>query len=316
MLAFSRRQKVEMSDVSLNDVVNSAVSMLHRVIQEDIGLEIRQASGLGLVRGDPGQFEQVVMNLAINARDAMPDGGTLTIETANVDLDAGYAATRPEIEPGRYVMLVVGDTGMGMDDEVKSHIFEPFFTTKEVGKGTGLGLAVVYGIAKQFEGSIDVISEPGRGTTFRIYLPRVAKGAADAGLESQESAPPRGTETILVVEDEERVRNVAVRVLRGLGYNVLEASNGVEALELCEKTGEPIALMLTDLIMPQMSGYELVKRAQRVRQDFRALYMSGYADAAAKRQGKLQPEARLVIKPFTIEELANQVREVLDNEQG
>ena len=312
LLAFSRRQILEMKVLDLNNILKNLDKMLHRVIGEDIELVTILAEDLGRVKTDPGQIEQVVLNLAVNARDAMPDGGKLTLETANVALDEAYARAHIAVIPGRYVMVSVSDTGVGMSPEVKERVFEPFFTTKEKGKGTGLGLSTVYGIVKQSGGNIWVYSEPGQGTTFKIYLPRVDEPLEELKEEVVKEKFPRGSETILVVEDEEEVRKLAARVLKRQGYKVLEASEGNEALVICEKYKEPIHLMLTDVVMPKMSGRELANRLGSLHPEMKVLYMSGYTDNAIALHGILEEGLNYLQKPFTVDGLARKVREVLD----
>jgi len=312
LLTFSRRQIIEPQVLNLNDVVIEMERMLRRVIGENIELETVLAPNLWPVEVDRAQMEQVVVNLAVNARDAMPNGGKLIIETANVVLDDEYVARHLEVQPGEHVLLSVSDNGVGMSLEVKAHLFEPFFTTKERGKGTGLGLATVYGIVKQSGGSIWVYSEEGEGTTFKIYLPR-AKGVPqplrppEAGREI-----PSGVETVLVVEDDDGVRELAQRVLQRQGYTVLTARNGQEALELSNRHPTPIHLLLTDVIMPGLSGRELAEQLQAHRPDLKLLFMSGYTDEAIARHGVLSPGVALVQKPFSPVELARKVRAVLD----
>jgi PAS domain S-box-containing protein len=311
LLAFSRRQLLEPEVLCLNNVVSGIENMLHRLLGEDIDIKVHLADGLGSVMADPGQLEQVIMNLSINARDAMPQGGRLIIETANVDLDKDYADQHIAVKPGRFVMLSVTDTGTGMDETSKAHIFEPFFTTKEKGKGTGLGLATVYGIVKQSGGSIWAYSEPGRGTTFKVYLPRVDAPAADV----KQRPTPRvstGSETVLIVEDEDAVRRLAERILRSAGYKILSAASGGDALVLCEKHSGTIDLLLTDVVMPQMSGRELADRLTMARQGLKVLYMSGYTDNAIIHHGVLDPGIRFVGKPFSAAELTRKVREALE----
>jgi CheY-like chemotaxis protein len=267
--------------------------------------------GIGKVKADPGQIEQVVVNLSVNSRDAMPSGGKLTIETANVELDEEYARRHIAVKPGQYVMLSVSDTGVGMTPEVKERVFEPFFSTKEIGQGTGLGLSTAYGIVKQSGGNIWVYSEPGQGTTFKIYLPQVDEPLSELKEVVSEEIP-RGDETILVVEDEETVRKLAVRILRGLGYTILEAPEGGGALILCEDFKKPIHLILTDVVMPGMSGRKLVERLREIHPEIKALYMSGYTDNAILHHGVLEKGTNFIQKPFTLENLARKVREVLD----
>jgi signal transduction histidine kinase/CheY-like chemotaxis protein len=312
LLAFSRKQVLQPVVLDLNGVVGNIGEMLKRLIGEDIVLVTILDPALGRVKADPGQIEQVIMNLAVNARDAMPQGGRLTLETASVELDAVYASQRVEARPGPHVMLALSDTGIGMDSETQARIFEPFFTTKGPGKGTGLGLATVYGIVKQSGGNIWVYSEPGQGTTFKIYLPRV-----DEPVESAEGAiaparPLQGMETILLVEDEEAVRELARDVLRARGYTVLEARHGGDALKVCEQHRGPIHAMLTDVVMPRMSGRELAERLAVLHPEMKVLYMSGYTDNAVVHHGVLDPGTVFLQKPFAPAVLVRKLREVLD----
>jgi two-component system, cell cycle sensor histidine kinase and response regulator CckA len=312
LLAFSRRQILEMKVINLNVILQDMEKMLRRVIGEDIELKTILADDLGLVKVDPGQMEQVIVNLAVNAKDAMPQGGKLFLETANAELDEEYVHSHAGMIPGAYVMLSITDTGTGMTKEVKEQIFDPFFTTKEKGKGTGLGLSTVYGIVKQSGGDIYVYSEPGKGTTFKVYLPQVFEPQEEFKKVTSEEIP-RGKETILVVEDDRMVRRLAVDILRRQGYRVLEATEGGEALVMCEKEKEAIALILTDIVMPHMSGPELIERLKQVRKDFKVLYMTGYTDESIVQHGILEEGINLIHKPFTIDKLARKVRGVLDN---
>ncbi|MCI0438009.1 MAG: ATP-binding protein [Chloroflexi bacterium] len=315
LLAFSRRQITEPKVLSLNNLIVDMDKMLRRLIGEDIELATLPDSALGMVEIDPGQMEQVLMNLVVNARDAMPIGGKITIETANVALDEEYARVNPGVSPGDYVALTVSDTGTGMTDEVKARIFEPFFTTKEDGKGTGLGLATCYGIAKQYGGHIAVYTELGHGTTFKVYLPRY-KGEVkpSAPARNDPAQMPRGTETVLLVEDEDAVRKLAARVLEGQGYTVLEASNGEEALRLVEENpSQRIDLLLTDVVMPRMGGRELSERLREMTPELKVIYTSGYTDDAILRHGILTSEAIFTQKPFSPSALAVMVRNVLDD---
>jgi two-component system cell cycle sensor histidine kinase/response regulator CckA len=313
LLAFSRKQVLQPRILDLNAVVGETEKMLRRLIGEDIQLVTVYDDHLGTVTADPGQVNQVLMNLAVNARDAMPRGGRLMIETGNADLDRTYASHHAEVEPGRYVMLAVSDTGHGMSPEIQARVFEPFFTTKEAGKGTGLGLATVHGIVKQSGGHIWVYSEPGQGTTFKIYLPR-----ADAPHAQEEVAPPmegpspRGAETILLVEDEASLRGLVRECLEAAGYTVLEARHGVEALEISDRHPGPVHLLVTDVVMPLMSARELVEAARASRPEIRVLYMSGYTDDAVVLTGVLAANIPFLQKPFTDLMLARRVREVLD----
>jgi CheY-like chemotaxis protein len=287
------------------------VGMLGRVLGEDIELRLVTAGDLGLVRFDQNQSEQILVNLAVNARDAMPDGGRLTIETANVVLDADYARTHPDAAPGSYVMLAVSDTGTGMTADVQSHLFEPFFTTKEAGRGTGLGLAMVYGAVTQNGGRIEVYSEVGHGTTFRIYLPRVSEAATP--VETRERSPlPGGGETIVVVEDDDAIRALTMRLLKGLGYNTHAYRSGVEALRALETMQAPIDLVVTDVIMPEMKGSELAQRLRQLRPGLRVLFASGYSEDVIAHHGVLDPGVDFLQKPYSIEGLARRVREALD----
>lgn len=314
LLAFSRKQMLQPQVLDLNTVVSDTDKMLRRLIGEDIELVTVLDPALGRVEVDPGQMQQVILNLAVNARDAMPQGGKLTIETRNVELDETYAQRRAMVQPGPYVMLAISDTGVGMDEETQSHIFEPFFTTKEVGKGTGLGLATVYGIVKQSGGYIWVYSEEGQGTTFKIYLPRVEEEAEGMPLHGGESGYlPRGRETVLLVEDEPGVRGLTGRVLSRQGYRVLEASNGEEALRVArEHAGEPIDLLVTDVVMPLMGGKTLAERLKAMHPGIRVLYMSGYTDNVVVHHGILDRGVAFLQKPFGPEALARKVREMLD----
>jgi PAS domain S-box-containing protein len=311
LLAFSRRQVLAPQVLDLNVVVTSVQKMLRRLIGEDIELVAALDPGLEQVRADPGQIEQVILNLAVNARDAMPQGGKLTIETANVELDSEYVQTHALSTSGPHVMLGVSDTGCGMDRETLSHVFEPFFTTKEQGKGTGLGLATVYGIVRQSGGNIWAYSEPGKGTTFKVYLPRVQETVAAASPEGRE-ASPRGSETILVVEDDAAVRPLVRGVLLSKGYTVLEASRGDEALSVSESHRGPIELLVTDIVMPVMTGRDLAEQLLLRHPETKVLYMSGYTNDAIVHHGVLKEGAAFLQKPFTPDALARKVREVLD----
>jgi len=312
LLAFSRRQTLQPKVLNLNEVVTNVEKMLRRLIGENIELVAVPTTDLGRIKADAGQVEQVIMNLAVNARDAMPKGGKLTIETANVELDAAYARAHTVAKPGPYVMLAVSDTGSGMDKNTQAHIFEPFFTTKEKGKGTGLGLSTVYGIVKQSGGNIWVYSEPGRGTTFKVYFPEIQE---DADVIETSGAAPRslkGTENILVVEDEEPIRKLVRAVLESRGYNLLLARDGEEAIAISEGHKGPINIMLTDLVMPGLSGLELARRLAPKRPEMKMLYMSGYTDDTVVRNGLLESSVAFIQKPFTPDALARKVREVLD----
>jgi two-component system cell cycle sensor histidine kinase/response regulator CckA len=313
LLAFSRKQVMQPKVFDLNSVIADLERMLRRMISEDIEMRTMLQAKLGNVRADPGQIEQVIVNLAVNARDAMLFGGKLTIETSNVYLDETYAQQHLAVVPGAYVMLAVSDTGMGMDAETQQHIFEPFFTTKEVGKGTGLGLSTVYGIVKQSGGNIWVYSEPGKGTTVKIYLPRVDEGAEEYKRPVALTDLPQGNETILLVEDDEMVRGLAREVLKTSGYRILEAASGSVARQICEQNKEVIHLLLTDVVMPEMSGREVVNRLLPLHPEMRVLYMSGYAENAIVHHGVLDEGISFIPKPFSPQALALKVREVLDS---
>jgi PAS domain S-box-containing protein len=312
LLAFSRRQVLEPAVLNLNDVIGSIEKMLQRLIGEDIELRTVPDPDLGNTVTDPGQFEQVILNLAVNARDAMPTGGKLTIETANADLSEQYAEAHQPVIPGRYVMMAVTDTGGGMTPEVRAQVFEPFFTTKEKGKGTGLGLSTVYGIVKQSGGYIWVYSEPGHGATFKIYLPRVDAPVDTVERRGTPEAPATGTETILLAEDDDLLRPLVRNILEKLGYRVLEAANANAALTMVGAGGEPIHLLLTDVVMPGESGRQLARRLAEIRPTTRVLYISGYTDDAIVHHGMLEPGLHYLQKPFTPAALARKVRDVLD----
>jgi signal transduction histidine kinase/ActR/RegA family two-component response regulator len=311
LLAFSRKQMLQPKVLDLNKVIFETNKILQRLIGEDIDLLIGLGPELGKVRADPSQIEQVLMNLAVNARDAMPQGGKLTIETHNVFIDDEYASHHFSVRPGHYVVLAVSDTGCGMDEATQSNIFDPFFTTKEVGKGTGLGLSTVYGIVKQSGGNIWVYSEVGRGTTFKIYLPCVDSPIRESKVIAEDTFLHLGTETVLLVEDEERVRDMTKEILEESGYQVLEAKHGQEALFIADQHPGTIHLMLSDVVMPQMSGRELAERLAPLRQDMKVLYMSGYTDDAIVHHGVLDEGMSFIEKPFTPNALARKVREIL-----
>lgn len=311
LLAFARKQIILPRVVNLNALILDVDQMLYRLLGDHIEFAILPQPNTGQVEIDPGQFEQVLMNLVTNARDAMPDGGKLTLATANVTLDEEYAHQHNEATPGDYVLLTVSDTGTGLAEEIKAHIFEPFFTTKGQGKGTGLGLATCYGIIKQNGGHIQVTSEPDQGTTFQIYLPRVEE-ATDA-IEHRETPPlPSGTETLFLAEDEPMVRQIGARALRLQGYTVFEAEHGIEALRLINAYPEQIHLLITDVMMPQMGGKELAERLRVTHPHIKVLYTSGYMDEAMNQQGVLDPGLAFLQKPFTPAALAHKVREVLE----
>ncbi|MFY9552579.1 MAG: PAS domain S-box protein [Thermoanaerobaculia bacterium] len=315
LLAFSRRQVLEPKVLGLNAIVHDIEKMLRRLIGDDIDLVATLDQSLAPVLADSGQIEQVILNLVVNSRDAMPDGGKVTIETANVELDEAYARQHATVRPGSYVMLAVSDTGVGMDAEVQSRVFEPFFTTKAKEKGTGLGLSTVYGIVKQSGGHIWVYSEPGRGTTFKVYLPR-AEGTVEASKGPALEIPrARATETVLLVEDDASLRKLACTILTGLGYTVLETGRGAHALEIARKHSGPIHLVLTDVVMPEMSGSDLASQLRSARPDARLLFMSGYTDDAIIRHRVLEPGTAFLQKPFTPASLARKVREVLNTQE-
>jgi PAS domain S-box-containing protein len=312
LLAFSRKQVLTPVVLDLNALVTNMKDMVQRLIGEDVNLTTSLTPGVGCVRADSGQVQQILMNLVVNARDAMPKGGQLTLRTANVTLSEADLRAHADVKPGAYALLAVSDTGCGMTEEVKARLFEPFFTTKELGKGTGLGLSTVYGIVKQSSGHINVNSEPGKGSTFEIYLPRadepVAKEVVDKGPERS----LRGQETVLLVEDEELVRVLARTLLQKNGYNVLEARNGKEALELAEQRPGPIQLLVSDVVMPGMNGRELYGRLARVRPEMRVVFMSGYTDSHLYRNGVMEDDWPVVLKPFARDAFLSLVREVLD----
>ena len=316
LLAFGRKQVMQPIALSLNEAATGLEKMLRRVLGEDIELVQRLAPDLGLTLADPSQLEQVIMNLVVNARDAMPQGGKITIETANIEIDAAHAALHVPLLPGSYVLLAISDTGCGMDEQTKSKIFEPFFTTKEKGKGTGLGLATVYGIVKQSGGYIWAYSEPGEGTTFKIYLRRELSGTARVAARAQASPPQcTGTETILVVEDEEALRKIAMRSLEAAGYTVLTATDGEQALEAYGQSAREIHLLLTDVVMPRMGGRTLAQHLSKDRPELKVIYTSGYTDSAIAHHGILEAGMHFLGKPFTPEDLARKVRDVLDEGQ-
>ena len=316
LLAYSRRQVLKPQVLDLNSSVTSMVPMLRRLIGENIDLTPTLQTDLGRVEADPSQIEQIIMNLVVNARDSMPSGGRVVLETSNADLDETFAKRHVPTQPGSYVMLAVSDTGSGMNKATQARIFEPFFTTKQLGKGTGLGLATVYGIVKQSDGYIWVYSEPGMGSTFKIYLPRVD---AEVSLEASSVTPrplPSGSETVLLVEDDRTVRLLASEMLRMNGYTVLQARDGREALDLVRRHGQPIHLLLTDVVMPEMSGRQLAKGVADIQPGICVLYMSGYTDGVIAHHGVLDAGVAYLQKPFSAESLARKVREVLDAQHG
>jgi two-component system cell cycle sensor histidine kinase/response regulator CckA len=313
LLTFSRQQSLETRVFDLNEVVVEVEKMLRRLLSEDVRVSTALSPDLGKVCADSSQVEQIIMNLAINARDAMPNGGALIFETANVVLDRIYTASHPGVTEGDYVMLAVSDTGHGMDSETMAHIFEPFFTTKEKGKGTGLGLATVYGIVQQSGGSVNVYSEPGHGTSFKVYLPRVPESAPSSRPAVTETAPPRGSETVLLVEDSDSLRAMIREVLEASGYVVVEAGTADGSLAAVRERGPGIDLLLTDVIMPGLSGPDLAARLRATNPHARILYISGYTDEMIGSRGRgLGPGMQFLQKPFTFDALLRKVRESLD----
>jgi two-component system, cell cycle sensor histidine kinase and response regulator CckA len=312
LLAFGRKQMLKPVALNLNEVVFDMNKMLRRLIGEDIKFDAKLDPQLKKIKADPGQIEQVLVNLVVNSRDAMPQGGALTIETANFEVDQQYTGKLLALPPGGYVMLAVSDTGCGMSIETKARIFEPFFTTKDKGRGTGLGLSTVYGIVKQSGGNIWVYSEPNRGTTVKVYLPQFDCDKEQAERPGVEKAAPRGSETILLVEDEDVVRGLARQILQQAGYNVLDAGSGDEALRMCREHSDPIHLLLTDVVMPETSGKEIAQSLTSLRPGTCVLFMSGYTDDAIVHHGVLDSNVEFIQKPFTPVALARKVREVLD----
>jgi PAS domain S-box-containing protein len=312
LLAFSRQQVLQPKVFSLNTLVSNTDSMLRRLISEDVEMVTITCKNIGAIKADPGQMEQVILNLVINARDAMPNGGTLTLETANVELDESYAQSHLATLPGSYVMLAVSDTGMGMDEETQARIFEPFFTTKELGKGTGLGLSMVYGIVKQSGGYIWVHSEIGKGSAFKVYLPRVFEHEQAISSPFPASMPLQGKETILLVEDDPLVRELAFEILQSRGYNVLVAEHPETAIQLCRQHAGKIHLVLTDVVMPGMNGSQMVEEIATMRPGVSVLFMSGYTDTAIIRDGNFDESTAFLQKPFSPTVLGRKVREMLD----
>jgi two-component system, cell cycle sensor histidine kinase and response regulator CckA len=316
LLTFSRRQVVRPKVLDLNTVVTATAVMLRRLIGEHIELRIVAGPDLGKVHADAGQLEHVILNLAVNSRDAMPNGGTLILETQNVELGEPYVGMHSTIRPGQYVMLAVTDTGVGMDEQTRSHLFEPFFTTKAQGHGTGLGLSTVYGIVKQSNGEIVVYSEPGHGTCIKIYFPVVAEAVVEDVAETLQSRVLSGTETILLVEDEEAVRKLVRRTLEKQGYELLVAATGTEALEILQSHSQRIQLVITDVIMPQMGGRQLAERLKELHPKIGILFVSGYTESSVLRSGNLTEGEAFLQKPFTPLALARRVRELLDQSNG
>jgi CheY-like chemotaxis protein len=312
LLAFSRQQLLHPKVLKLNDVIMKSVRLLERLIGEDVAMTTSLSSRLWSVKVDEGQMEQVLMNLAVNARDAMPQGGKLVFQTANVDVDECYAQVRSDLKPGPYVVLSVSDTGCGMDENTRARVFEPFFTTKEPGKGTGLGLATVFGIVKQSGGYVAVYSELGKGTVITIYLPKVETGTAPGKEDEPQPVPAFGMETVLLVEDSDMVRNVVCRSLRSQGYTVLEARDGIEALAIFQEHRGAIHLVLTDVVMPEMSGRQLSEQLLAWQPDLKMLFMSGFTDDSVVRHGVLTDETNFIQKPFSAASLTQKIREILD----
>ncbi len=312
LLAFGRKQVLSMQSMYINDVINKSKMMMRRLIREDIEMRFRFAPSLGKTKADLFQLQQILMNLAINAGDAMPSGGRMTIETRNVLLDEAYVTGHPVVEKGHYVLLSVSDTGIGMDQETLDQIFEPFFTTKEIGRGTGLGLATVYGIVKQHGGYIWAYSEPGLGTTFKIYLPRIETDSSITDISSDHPVPVQGAETVLVVEDEDAVRKLTCRILEKQGYDVLEARTTGEAIRIAENEESVIHLLLTDIVMPGLNGRELYERVSSFLPDTKVLYMSGYSDDVVAYHGILDSGVHFLQKPFSVENLLGSIRNTLD----
>jgi two-component system cell cycle sensor histidine kinase/response regulator CckA len=316
LLAFGRKQLLQPLAINLNDIVGDMIKLLKRLIGEDVQLITKPSANLKQIKADPGQLEQVLVNLVVNARDAMPRGGTVTIETANIKLDGAYASTHVGVIPGDYVMLAISDTGTGIDHDTQSRIFEPFFTTKEKGKGTGLGLSTVYGIIRQSGGNIWVYSELGKGTTFKVYLPQVEEDVTEREDPKDYAVMQRGSETVLLVEDEDMVRRLASALLAESGYVVLEANGGEQAISLCKEHKEPIDLLITDVVMPKISGKEVAEQLQRIHPETKVLFMSGYTDEAIVHHGIVDSNIAFIQKPFSERALAQKIREVLESPNG
>jgi len=313
LLAFSRQQALYPRVLDLNAIVNNLNQMLSRLIGEDIELSFQPGNALGHIKADLGQIEQIIMNLVVNARDAMPKGGTIAISTSNIELGDAYLDSHFSVRPGRYVLLSVSDTGSGMDDKTLSHIYEPFFTTKEPGQGTGLGLSMVYGIVKQSEGYIWVYSEPGKGTTLKLYFPQHEEGVPPPVERSAEVQPLEGTETILVVEDDDALRKLTIALLQSTGYRVLEADNGESAMKVVQNSDESIDLLLTDVLMPVMGGVDLSAQLRKSQPSLKVLLMSGYPGDLIARQRGSETDMVLIEKPFTRQWLLSKIRAVLNS---
>ena len=312
LLDFSRNQAIETKNVSLNAVIQNMQEFLGRTLGEKIKLNMRLSPGLRNIKADVSRLEQVVVNLVVNARDAMPGGGQLMMETDNLCLDQNFCATHPDLAPGNYVELEISDTGCGMQPNVLEHLFEPFFTTKAKGQGTGLGLTTTYGIVKQFGGHITVYSEVGRGTTFKLYFPESQEEDAAGSPATQESVLLRGDETIMVIDDETNIVTMVSQILTELGYHVISATSGREAQILSDQHAQKIDMVLTDIIMPELNGPDLVRMLRQKRPTLKALYMSGYANNAAAQIGELKPDTAFLQKPFSSETLTHCIRKVLD----
>ena len=311
LLAFSRRQMMRPRVIDLNAVIGQTENMLRRLIGEDIQLVMSLGADTGNIKADPNHIEQAIVNLAVNARDAMPLGGRISIETSNAQIDETYAKTHMGVKPGEFVMIAVSDTGHGMDSATRQNIFEPFFTTKQRGKGTGLGLATVYGMVKQSGGDIWVYSEPGQGTTFKLYFPRVAEPVSPGLTEDPEHPRPDGNETVMLVEDETQVRDLEARMLRQLGYTVLAAASGAEAMDISRAHPGKISLLVTDVVMPNMSGKQVADALLSSRPGLKVLYLSGYTEDIVVHHGVLDSGVDFLTKPFSREALARKIREIL-----
>jgi two-component system cell cycle sensor histidine kinase/response regulator CckA len=311
LLAFSRRQIMRPCVLNVNILLAGTQKMLRRLIGEDIQLDLKPAREVGNIKADPVHIEQAIVNLAVNSRDAMPTGGRIVIESANVHLDESYTRTHPGVQPGEFVMIAVSDTGHGMDADTRRRIFEPFFTTKEQGKGTGLGLATVYGMVKQSGGDIWVYSEIGKGSTFKLYFPKVSEPISESAAGDSEQPRALGTDTILLVEDEKAVRELTLKMLRHMGYTVLAAAGGAEAIEVSRSYPGRIALLLTDVVMPNMSGRQLADVLKGTRPTMKVLYLSGYTENTVVHHGVLEPGVEFLPKPFSREVLGSKIREIL-----